>query len=323
MLILIRSLLVFFFSFVAVSSIQAQDLDCVCKEIKRNGEEIILGCVCKPKDNPNPRDQADPNPRDQADSNINKGVVAAWTFDDGRVSDAIGRNHGKLFAGAVVKNGGRFGKALDVNGNKECRADIKVSKDIEKVLEKAFTVSYWLYVRQAGNHSGVWKGEKVGWGPNFTFRMVPTTNTDFTWGVTTEGSEDWFETDGVIAPSKWIHVCQTVDGKQATAYVTHEGKKTSIPPSSRGNPHAASAPYNLFEDRPIELGAGRQIGGVRGKDTFLDGMIDELIIWNRALAEDEVKSLGKGKRPRLARSVKTNGKLSTVWGQVKSYNTMR
>ena len=157
MLILIRSLLVFFFSFVVVSSIQVQDLDCVCKEIKRNGEDIILECVCRPKDNP--------NPRDQADSNINKGVVAAWTFDDGRVTDAIGKNHGKLFKGAMVKNGGKFGKALDVNGSDDCRADIKVSKDIEKVLEKAFTVSYWLYVRQGRNHSGVWKGEKVGWGP--------------------------------------------------------------------------------------------------------------------------------------------------------------
>ena len=315
MLILIRSLLVFFFSFVVVSSIQVQDLDCVCKEIKRNGAEIILECVCRPKDNP--------NPRNQADSNINKGVVAAWTFDDGRVSDAIGRNHGKLFAGAVVKNGGRFGKALDVNGNKECRADIKVSKDIEKVLEKAFTVSYWLYVRQGRNHSGVWKGEKVGWGPLFTFRMVTTNDTSMTWGVTRRGSEDWFATTGVIEPRKWIHVCQTVDGKRATAYVTHEGEKTTIPPSDQGNPKASPAPYNLFEDRPIELGAGRQIGGIKGNDTFLDGMIDELIIWNRALAEDEVKSLGKGKRPRFARSVKANGKLSAVWGQVKSYNTMR
>ena len=72
MLILIRSLLVFFLSFVAVSSIQAQDLDCVCKEIKRNGKEIVLECVCKPKD--------DPNPKDQADLNINKGVIAVWTL---------------------------------------------------------------------------------------------------------------------------------------------------------------------------------------------------------------------------------------------------
>jgi len=315
LLILIRSLLVFFFSFVAVSSIQAQDLDCVCKEIKRNGAEIILECVCRPKDNP--------NPRNQADSNINKGVVAAWTFDDGRVTDAIGKNHGKLFKGAMVKNGGKFGKALDVNGSDDCRADIKVSKGIEKVLEKAFTVSYWLYVRQGRNHSGVWKGEKVGWGPLFTFRMVTTNDTSMTWGVTRRGSEDWFATTGVIEPRKWIHVCQTVDGKRATAYVTHEGEKTTIPPSDQGNPKASPAPYNLFEDRPIELGAGRQIGGIKGNDTFLDGMIDELIIWNRALAEDEVKSLGKGKRPRFARSVKANGKLSAVWGQVKSYNTMR
>ena len=144
-----------------------------------------------------------------------------------------------------------------------------------------------------------------------------------TWGVTRKGSEDWFATDGVIEPRKWIHVCQTVDGKQATAYVTHEGEKTTIPPSDQGNPKASPAPYNLFEDRPIELGAGRQIGGIKGNDTFLDGMIDELIIWNRALAEDEVKSLGKGKRPRFARSVKADGKLSAIWGQVKSYNTMR
>ena len=68
----------------------------------------------------------------QAD--LNEGVVAAWTFDDGKVTDAIGQNHGKLFKGAVVKNGGKFGKALDVNGSDDCRADIKLSKDIEKVL---------------------------------------------------------------------------------------------------------------------------------------------------------------------------------------------
>ena len=37
----------------------------------------------------------------QAD--LNKGVVAAWTFDDGKVTDAIGQNHGKLFKGAAIK----------------------------------------------------------------------------------------------------------------------------------------------------------------------------------------------------------------------------
>ena len=67
--------------------------------------------------------------------------------------------------------------------------------------------------------------------------------------------------------------CQTVDGKQATAYVTHEGEKTTIPPSDQGNLRDSPVPYNLFEDKPIELGAGRQIGGVKGNDTFLDGLL--------------------------------------------------
>ena len=256
----------------------------------------------------------------QAD--LNKGVVAAWTFDDGKVTDAIGQNHGKLFKGAVVKNGGKFGKALDVNGSDDCRADIKLSKDIEKVIEGPNTVSYWLYVREGRNHSGVWKGEKVGWGANFTFRMVTTSSNNFTWGVTHGGTEAWFATDGAIEPEKWIHVCQTVDGKEAIGYVTHEKKKTEIPASGQGNPHAAPEPYNLFPDRPLEFGCGRGIGGNAGNDNFLDGIIDDVIIWDRALSEDEVKELGeKERRPNRALSVKAHGKLSTTWGKVKSYNT--
>lgn len=257
----------------------------------------------------------------QAD--LNKGVVAAWTFDDGKVTDAIGKNHGKLFKGAAVKKGGKFGRALDVNGSKDCRADIKLSKRIEKVLKKAFTVSYWLYVRQGRDHSGVWKGNKVGWGDNFTFRMVTTSNTGVTWGVCHAGSEDWFATDGAIEAEKWIHLCQTVDGKEAIGYVTHEDGRTNVPPSGQGNPHAAPAPYNLYPDKPLELGCGRGIGGTVGNDTFLDGMIDDVIIWDRALDEDEVKLLGeKERRPNRALGVKAHGKLSTTWGKVKSYNTL-
>ena len=132
----------------------------------------------------------------------------------------------------------------------------------------------------------------------------------------------WFATDVAIEPEKWIHVCQTVDGKEAIGYVTHEGGKTEIPASGQQNPHAAPEPYNLFPDVPLEFGCGRGVGGNVGNDTFLDGIIDDVIIWDRALSADEVEDLGKGKRPDRALSVKAHGKLSTTWGKVKSYNTM-
>ena len=254
----------------------------------------------------------------QAD--LNDGVIAAWTFDDGKATDAVGKAHGELFKAAKIVGKGKFGKALDVDGSEDTRVDIEFNADLEKAIEGPHTVSYWLYVRTGANHSGVWKGEKVGWGAHFTFRMVTTSDTGLTWGTTSGGAENWFATDGAIETEEWFHLCQTADGDEAIGYVTPDGGKTEIPASGQANPQVAPEPYNLFPDRPLELGAGRQIGGVVGADMFLDGIIDDVIIWDRALSEDEVKDLGSGERPEKALAVKAEGKVTTTWGKVKSYH---
>ena len=254
-----------------------------------------------------------------ANADINDGVVAAWTFDDGKVTDSIGEVHGELFKGASITNDGKFGKALDVDGNDDSRADIEFTPALENIIEQEFTVGYWLYVREGRDHSGVWKGEMVGWGANFTFRMVTTSSTNMTWGTCSGGAENWFATDGAIEPDKWIYCIQTVDGEEAIGYVGIDGK-VEIPASGQGNPKPSSAPYHLFPDRPLELGAGRGIGGNAGNDTFLDGIIDDVILWDRALEEDEVEELASGTRPEKALAVKAEGKLATSWGKVKSYH---
>ena len=252
-------------------------------------------------------------------ADINKGIVAAWTFDDGKVTDVVGDAHGELFKAAKIADKGKYGKALDVDGSKDTRADIEFNADLEKIIEGPHTVAYWLYVRNGADHSGVWKGEKVGWGAFFTFRMVTTSSTGLTWGTTNGGSENWFATDGAIEAEKWFLLCQTADGEEAIGYVALDGKVPEIPVSGQQNPHIAPEPYNLFPDRPLELGAGRQIGGNQGNDMFLDGMIDDVIIWDRALSEDEVADLAKG-QPSQGLAVKAEGKLATTWGKVKSYH---
>lgn len=254
----------------------------------------------------------------QAD--LNDGVIAAWTFDDGKVTDAIGDAHGELFKAAKIVDKGRFGKALDVDGSKDTRAEVPFNAGLENAIEGPHTVSYWLYVRNGADHAGVWKGEKVGWGAHFTFRLLTLNNTDMTFGTTNGGTENWMRTDGVIDAEEWYHVCQTADGEEAIAYVQEDGGKINIPASGQANPQVAPEPYNLFKDRPLEIGAGRQIGGNAGNDTFLDGMIDEIIIWDRALSEDEVQDLANGTRPDRALAVKAEGKLATTWGKMKSYH---
>ncbi len=93
-------------------------------------------------------------------ADLNDGVIAAWTFDDGKVTDAIGNAHGELFKAAKIIDKGKFGKALDVDGSDDTRADIEFNADLEAAIEGPHTVSYWIYVRNGADHSGVWKGEK-------------------------------------------------------------------------------------------------------------------------------------------------------------------
>lgn len=254
------------------------------------------------------------------DADLNDGVIAAWTFDDGKATDAVGNAHGELFEAAKITNDGKYGKALDVDGSNDTRVDIEFDADLEAAIEGPHTVAYWIYVRNGADHSGVWKGEKVGWGAHFTFRIVTTSSTGVTWGTTSGGAENWFATDGAIEPEEWILLCQTADGKEVIGYVARDGKKPEIPASGQANPQIGPEPYNLFEDRPLELGAGRQIGGNQGNDMFLDGIIDDVILWNRALSEDEVADLASGTRPEKALAVKAEGKISTTWGKLKSYH---
>jgi hypothetical protein len=184
--------------------------------------------------------------------------------------------------------------------------------------ENEFTVSAWIYVRQGRNHSAVvWKGEKVGWGPNFMWRICTTSNTGMTWGVSIAGTECWYATDNVITPKEWYFVCQVADGKQATAYVAKDGEKPRIPPSGQSNPRAAPAPYLTFPGKPIEMGVGRAVGGTVGNDAYLDAIIDEVYFWGRALSEDEVAQLAAGARPEGIISVEPSGKLATFWGFIK------
>lgn len=242
---------------------------------------------------------------------LEDGLVAAWTFDDGTPRDQVGKNHGKIIQGVKPDPKGKFGQAMSFDGLKDSHISVPHSKDFEH--DTNFSVSAWWNVRQGRNHSGIWKGDKVGWGPNFWFRMVTTSNTSMTFGVCWLGTEGWFATDNVMKPGEWYHACQTVDGKdkkQAIAWVN-----AKMPPSGQSNPKPIVTPLLLFKDKPLEMGVGRGIDGVVGNDTYYDGLIDEVYIWNRALSEAEVKDLSAGKKPALP--VAPRGKLPVAWGDIK------
>ena len=47
----------------------------------------------------------------------------------------------------------------------------------------------------------------------------------------------------------------------------------------------------------------------------MNGIIDDVMLWDRALTQDEVAALGSGAQPTAVEAI---DKLSTMWGAIKS-----
>ena len=248
-------------------------------------------------------------------ADISDGLVSAWTFDGVDADDAFGNSHGILHNGAEVIDDGYIGKALDVDGVEAYLEAPDV--DAFDVMENAYSISAWMNVRAGRDHSAVvWKGVKVGWGSNFTARLCTVSDTDMTWGAC-NGSEGWFRTDGVYSTGEWTHITMVADGENVTGYVN-----TEIFPSAQNNPRPVPAPYVLFKENPFEMGVGRAVGGNHGNDSYLDGSIDEVYLYDRGLTEDEIAELAGGARPPgvdSALGVDANGKVATAWGSLKAH----
>lgn len=257
---------------------------------------------------------------------LSDGLVSAWNFDDGTANDAVGSNDGEFVNGASTE-GAEFGMALNLD-NPENPAtgedtgqyvSIPSSASLEKE-DGVFSVSLWAYIRTGGgrNHSGMFfKGDKVGWGDHFMVRMCTTSEVNLTWGSCWAGSEGWFATDNVYAEEEWFHVAYVVDGSEATAYVTSSVTgDTVVPASGQSNPREIETPLLTFPERPVEIGVGRQVGGNAGNDFWIDGMIDEVYFWERALSADEVAELAGGALLGSV-AVEAQGKIATTWAHIK------
>jgi len=59
----------------------------------------------------------------------------------------------------------------------------------------AFTVEAWIYINEHVFAAPViWKGEMIGWGPKYTYRVCTMPDGGMTWGACVEEMEGWFHT---------------------------------------------------------------------------------------------------------------------------------
>jgi hypothetical protein len=227
-------------------------------------------------------------------------LVLYLPFDevDGQIVRDVSRygNDGELKGGAELVDG-RIGKAVSLNG---VDAYVEVL-DNDIFAGTVVTLEAWFRTESSENFPIIWK-EKTAGGGSYWVRVEPPNNRirclfrdkQDTVAIPVAGSP---YNDG-----DWHHMAATLGDNVARLYI--DGNLENEVASNVGE-----------FDSVMNMGIG--VRYLDNLDTFSEGSIDEVRVWNRALSQDEIKAnMNKGKEHFT--SVSHSGKLAALWGTIKT-----
>ena len=218
------------------------------------------------------------------ENSLHKGLVLHLTFDqdapDGKVTDVSGQGNNGKASGvrwtADGKNGGAYeftadGDQIVVANNKSVNpkqmtlaAWIKTSYTDDKwrrIFDKSYTQGYALSI------AADWKGNK--WAGLLSLEMGP--------------GNHFILTRKKVADGQWHQVVATFDGTDEMLFV--DGKLEARPLRWKKGQKLGSSDFNLV------IGCNRSNLKEDDLGSSFRGLIDEPMMWNRALSTNEVAFL--------------------------------
>ena len=212
--------------------------------------------------------------------------IAHWTLDEASgedVRDAVGGHHGTVHGGQPHTEG-RVGRARLFVRRSGDYVSVPYSSDFDI---PSFTVSAWVWLTEPPTFSGI-VGTRHGGDHTFDMKI----NADKVHGDVGTG-DTWIQTavnftaadvgsdgqGGDLAVGRWYLVTYVVDdaAKKFRLYLDGDLKKTI---SYSGTP------------RFMKPGQTLQIGCSSGGE-FMDGVIDDVKVWNGPLSDAEVRGLAR------------------------------
>jgi len=231
-----------------------------------------------------------------------KTAMGIWLLDENtgtEAKDISGNdNHGKIQGAKWVK--GKFGSALKFNGSTD-RVVIPNSDSL--YAKKAWTITSWIFVNKSEVGYGHIVGKRSGAGTNYAFR---TDSKSVGWDAYfSQGGWKGAWQQGKAKKGEWVYMTATYDGEN-TIQIYENG--VEIGKADVGKP-------------PPQSDAEVHIGGWQDNTSeLLDGLLDEVAIFNVALSPADMKALMKNGFEAIGNTTNVTpmNKLATSWADIKS-----
>jgi len=226
----------------------------------------------------------------------NEGLVLYLSFEEGEgdvAKDTSGKGNNGTINGAEWVINGRVGSALSFGSGDY----VEVPHDESLSITDEITIMAWtnMAVGSSGEMAIVSKGQ---WAANdLPYEVTETAGGVIYWQFYNDAGRD------SCAPNspptdEWHHIAATYDGEIFKAYI--DGQLAAE------WQYAGKMPENAAS---VTIGKRSKSG-----DCFFTGMIDEVVIFSRALDVEEIQGSMEG----IKLSVKPVGKLAAAWGAVKN-----
>lgn len=237
-------------------------------------------------------------------ADLKDGLVLYLPFDEGsgdQVADLSGNGFKGTVKGAKWTKG-RFGSALQFSGSDQW---VEVPYDDPFNITEGITIGAWVIANVPFNPEwrGILNAKKSTYGP-YLLQTGGAACGEI--GLYFAGAWTWLRTVQSLEKTKFHHVVGTYDQKEGL-HIYYDGKLDD------GAGSAGAKKGKIDSNTPEGLVIGHNYG-LAGR--FWDGVIDEVVLYNRALTAEEVAELYQNPLS-LFLAVSPKGKLVTAWGRLK------
>jgi hypothetical protein len=226
-------------------------------------------------------------------ADLSSGLVGYWPLD-GNGEDKAGNSEGTLEGDADWIDNGRVNGAVMLDG---ITGHVAISGF--ELTTTEVTAIAWLNGGKEGDWAGIICSRMdpmtfwVGFTDANTLSYVWNDNAEATWG---------WKAGPIIPQDEWAMVAITIEPDKAVAYIYTDAD---------GLQSAVNAIQHIEQTIADNLKIGRD--ECCGDTRHVRGIIDEVMIYDRALSEDDISSLAMGG---LSVTAPGNG-LAATWGWIK------